>query len=342
MRRRNADLDELVSGAMRVGLSALVVAMALLAGPGIARAQGDIELQWTAPPACPGSEGVRHEVERAMSQVASPRPLHASVVIDRSAGGWHADVDVQGGTYHRSFDAPSCDELASAVGLVLSLVVSDQAEATAEPLAKQATSDVQKTSSAEEPRPAVSPRNEVTSKPRVPPAPSSGRRVHPAARLAAGAALGYLPDTSVGVELGGGLEVGSERVFVELERWGGMHPEVTRSGVPIVASRVGLGPTACVGTRTRMSVDACAGLRAVLIDASGDDMAEPRTDQGWFPSALARFGVAWRGSKSIGLGADLQIQAPLRRVEFRLDSGRSVAALPPLGAAATVALTWDK
>lgn len=309
-----------------------------------AHAQSGVELSWTAPPECPGPEVVRREVEQAVPPGATMEPLRAAVAIRRSETGWHADVELTtaGRAEPRAFDAESCDELASAIGVVLSLVVTRRSEGPeVVPDEAEPEPSTAKAQPAEVPVPSTLPEPSDSS-----PAPGDERQPAPppygVVRLGVGPALGYLPDSGLGVELGAGIGVGPERVLLEFERWAGVHSEVERAGVAIVASRIGFGPTACYGGWQRMRVEVCAGVRAVLIDASGDDVAHAETDQGWFPSAVFRAGAGWALASRVRLGASAQLQAPLRRVEFRFDPGGSIASLPPLGGALTADLTWGK
>jgi hypothetical protein len=57
---------------------------------------------------------------------------------------------------------------------------------------------------------------------------------------------------------------------------------------------------------------------------------------------VMRVGVGWAFAKPVQLGLGVQVQAPLRRVEFLFDPDGSIASLPPLGGALTVDLTWGK
>ena len=318
----------------------LVGALVLCARAGWA--QPALDLQWTAPPGCPGPDAVRREVEHATPGTGPVEPLRASVLIEQAPDGWHADVQLttDGETHHRSFEAASCAELASAVGVVLSLVVAEQAPATEEtPDEHPAPSPV--------PVPTARPRPELAPAATAPPTSGGAsevdeHRTQLLVRLALGTAVGYLPDTSGGIELGAGIGHERERLLVEFERWAGLHDEVERSGVAIVASRLGVGPTACVGNQHRFRVEACVGARAVLIEASGDDILAPGADQGWFGSTLLRLSARWELPGSLQVGAFAQGQVPLQRVEFHLAPRRTVDALPPWGAAFGGEVTWGK
>jgi hypothetical protein len=310
-------------------------------------AEEGVELEWTAPTDCPGPSAAQQEIASASPPGTRLLPTSVSVSIQHQEDGFHGFVTVRaaGRVRTRELVGTSCAEVADAIAVVVSLLVTEvQGSAPAAPppavSAPPPPAAQTATPQATEPRPArssgLTDAGPAARKPRA-----DARRPAADVRVRSGLGVGLLPDTSVGIAAAAGVNWGAFRSFVELDRWEGVHPEVERSGVPIASSRLGLGGTFCVGGSGRVAVEGCAGARAVMLEASSDDVEDETRDSGWFPAALLRSGVAWSVSDALRLGTDLELQAPLRRVLFRREPNDVVYALPFVAPAGLVTVTWS-
>lgn len=118
-----------------VALPAFVALAVCCFGMPAAAATG-LELTWDAPADCPTRESVVAETERFLGPVDTLTPLIARAVVQQQpSGAWRLDLDTEGSGQKtaRTFEAGTCDELARAAALHLSLALSEAAATVAPP-----------------------------------------------------------------------------------------------------------------------------------------------------------------------------------------------------------------
>jgi hypothetical protein len=114
---------------MRTPLAWFVFLVALVIARGEALAQPadlSVTLEWTAPAACPSHDQVLVQVGAFLrGSSATPVGIKARASVSRRASGWHMEMAIQtpdgGGT--RSFEADSCESIASTAAFMLALAV---------------------------------------------------------------------------------------------------------------------------------------------------------------------------------------------------------------------------
>jgi hypothetical protein len=80
------------------------------------------ELSWQSAPGCPERDDVVFRVERALGgALDGAPPLRFDVVVQRSAAGFGAKLEVEGKT--RTLSAPDCSRLADAVAVAMALAL---------------------------------------------------------------------------------------------------------------------------------------------------------------------------------------------------------------------------
>lgn len=88
-----------------------------------------IELSWSAPPSCPTAEVVEQRVERILNRplAAEPQTLTATAVVTPPRDGTHWTVTLESTSGQqrasRTLEAASCDELATATAVFLSILI---------------------------------------------------------------------------------------------------------------------------------------------------------------------------------------------------------------------------
>src|SRR5262245_32363069 len=108
--------------------TAIVTVIAAIAPVGArsAWAQGkQVPLDWKAPEGCPVTAAVLAELRRDLAESGEAEaPFIAEVEVrERAPGKWQANLrlEARGGRLERSFEAESCQAIASATALIISL-----------------------------------------------------------------------------------------------------------------------------------------------------------------------------------------------------------------------------
>lgn len=196
---------------------ALVVssALALTAGgvPGDTARDGG--LRWHAPAQCPTTE-----VVAARARTLGARAAAAEVTVTEVAGGFAAEVDTDG--HHRSLRSASCDELATAVALLLAVGVDDPDPSEPTRVEPAPIVPVPDATAAVEPEPGGMDRSGAADRPTPPPARRTTRARLDELRGPFATAFGTIGVGLVPrIDVGGGLGLGWKwrRVAVELGGW---------------------------------------------------------------------------------------------------------------------------
>jgi hypothetical protein len=80
-----------------------------------------LDLEWTAPPECPGVEVVRAHLDDYLGEDARPTRHRARGRITAESDGWRLELEIDG--EHREMRSRRCETLAEAAAVVLSLAM---------------------------------------------------------------------------------------------------------------------------------------------------------------------------------------------------------------------------
>ncbi len=268
-------------------LPASLLALRLVLGPD----EETIDLDWDAPPGCPGADEVRQRLARFVTAGASGPRVAVDARVHAGAEGYVLDLEIriESGVLRRRIDAAACDVLASATALVTAVML-DPANLA------------ERVEAAPDPTPAPSP---VASAP-VPSAerkPRARRRpaVDVALGLRAGGSWGWLPRGAAIFAPHLALRVATARI--ELVGVTALHQDRRSSTEPSAGARFQpwvAGARGCwapvVGP---VELPICTGIEAGQIRAQGFGLATPQS--------IAATWVAWPFGASI-------MWAPHRRV----------------------------
>lgn len=276
------------------------------------------ELSWQSPQGCPERDELVFRVERALGgELGAAPPLHFDIVVQRSAPGFSATLEVEGKA--RSLSAPDCGKLADAVAVAVALALG-----ASEPVA----------SSVATPEPAAPP---------LPPPPPPEDTVEPEAGAAVSengapvpavfagllADAGTLPSPAAGAALG--VALGWRRVQLRALGLLLFEQHVDRSGqaglppnagadLALFAGSLSACAAAAGSFRGDAAVFLCAGPELGRLSGTGTGVSARRSGGGLWLAPRVDVGGSWRvpGSNvALSLGASLL--APLLRDEFVLD-----------------------
>jgi hypothetical protein len=276
---------------------------------GVARATPPIELDWRAPPSCPGPAEVLARVDRHRDPAVVARvPLHASAVVDGDdARGWTLALATRQGDAlgDRSLAGASCDELADAAALILALSLRDEPETSA---------------GASPPRPPVTP-------PVVSPARAPWRF---SARLAGGANAGLVPGVSLAPTLALTLTRGGWRAELT-GAWVFAARAVSPSGAGAMLGAWGVGVRGCaVPLAGAVEVDVCAASTAGAMYGESFAVSAPAAGETLWWGVGARVSAALRVGEFFALRAGADGSVLLLRPEVSIDGVGIVHRASPL------------
>jgi hypothetical protein len=280
-----------------------VVVAALLLWTGNAAAQPDaLDLAWSGAAGCPSEDDVRARITAAADGAELGGAL-VTVVAQRAGRAWRAVVDVAG--ERRILAGASCDEVASAVALVIALALRREHEDAEERGEETAVAPVR----APEP---------VAEALRVDGAAAAGRSlVRFAAAAEAGAELGTLPAIAAVVSGGAGMRWRTIGVW--------LGASYATSGAPaqpdgeFASARVtriaGYG-RACA---TVAVVSVCGGAEAGRMAATVASAEDRDAGSGLWVAAVAgaAFAIPLGRTVELGLGSDLVL--PLAYPRFSVN-----------------------
>ncbi len=316
------------------------MALAAALGPGghAVEPEVTVALEWSAPDGCPDVEHVRADIERlvghriGLDRAAADR-VRGRITADAAGHHLRLELRVGGQVVRRRIDAPRCETLSHAVGLIAAVAVAPLSSSAA--VSSIERGQVPGPPDLAEPI-AVAPPNRTVA-PRAgsgPPrgsnaaGPSASRssttRPRQGVELAAlaGGGLGLVP------RLGGGLEgavawrVGPARVELSGGRWFRRSATVPEDGgVQVVGSGGSLRLCAALGAG-RLEMPLCVAGRAVVLSAVG---IAPAASSGptralWMGVGPA-VGLSWSLSPRVGLRAQLDAWVAARRPGFHLTRG---------------------
>jgi hypothetical protein len=254
----------------------------LVAAPASAE---ELVLEWDAPPGCPSAGDVHAQVAQLLRRTPETR-LSARADVRSDATGWHVVLETTVG--ERRLDAPSCDEIARAVALVLALAI-DREAITPETAGGGARA-------LPAPAPALRPASRRT--------PLRG-----GLGVAAAADVGTLPAPAAGVSVAVGLRPDRWRLEVTATYWAPQSAAL--GGTANVGGDfrlLGGGASVCrAALRWPLEVAACARAEGGILSGTGTGVSTPKTAQSPFWTVLA--GVT--AALPFGRRAALRIDADL-------------------------------
>jgi hypothetical protein len=309
------------------GLSGAIILGALCLCP-IAGAQGArVQLQWQAPPGCPGREPVLEK----LTELVGPDPLSRSryrslrgeIRVDDRLG-WVLELELADdeGTRKRTLNARACDDLATAAAVALALVLDPEASLDAEwqaaapaPLAPSRPEPVAAPSSIRD-----SGAEEATPEPAAPVAPLLAVE-----GLLDSAALGGM---SIGLGVHGAARLG---------RWSlGLsgvylpeHQTPVRVGQWVELTLVAVGPRACHRLLSGgVRAHACAAFELGEIIGTGVGLRGARETSDWWLAPSLGLGLDWIVFSDVALAAHVDALTPLTRKEYVINETEVVHRVP--------------
>lgn len=318
--------------------------------PAQAPVPAELQLEWTAPPACPQAPEVRARIEAALRRptVAGPAATRVVARVDPGARGFSlvletrtagAAVDV------RRMDDRRCGVLADATAVIVATAIDEvdpnrapptlppppvvavpedmsPAPAPAAPPPTPAPTALSATRAANL-APAVAVDDDLSPRPAAPtPAPPAARRLRAAVRLVGLGDRGSTPGLAGG--LTGGLGLLGERWRLDLTAvWIAPRPTAARDDLDITA-RVGVLAAQLRGCAVPrlgpVEFPTCLGLEAGGARGSGDGDALARKFTDWRPwlGVLAGSSLAWSFTRRLALVVQLDLVLPLAPPVFQV------------------------
>lgn len=291
-----------------------------------ARASSPLTLTWNAPPECPTREDVAADVEKRLGASTQATPLVASAnVTRRHDATWQVVLSTQqsGAMGERTLEGPTCNAVASAAALILTLTIDPQA------LARPAVVTL-----APLPKPITPPKRIA------PPSTPRERARHMFARLAPVVGFGVSANfASAGISASFGAR--ADRFSVELVA-NAFAPESHdvdgHAGAGGTFWLVTVGGSACaVLARARVvEFGACAGLEVQGIHGNGYGVLNPMSGvAGWAaPTASLTAGVNL--TPLVWIAARVDEVVPLSRPTFLLDGVGTIFSVFPAATRASL------
>ncbi len=290
--------------------------------------RGAVELSWDAPEGCPAAVAVLDQVEEGLGQpLDSVTPVSVRGVVEAGTP-WTLVLEVENdaGLSRRSLEGESCEVLADAAALVISISLDPVAIARvrgegegggrAEP-GDEVPADPPPVEPSEpmEPAPTAPDRPDPEPEPERP-----GARGHFAA--SGGLAAGLLPRVGAAARLDAGVEGRHWQVTAGGDIQPGQQVDVDLdlSGARAVFwSARGVLAGCGVPTHRRLRFPLCVTGGAGVVTGFGRGVENPRLDRQPVFTLGARAEVAWRGRRWIGLFGRFEADAVLRRPGFAFD-----------------------
>lgn len=306
---------------------ALAVAAALLAfGASRASSAAEAPLSWTAPAACPDEARVREAL--ALSAGDEHAGAGVSIVVEARGELWHAHVVMPSG--ERELTGETCEALAEAVVVIVSLANEERAPAVVTP---------------ESVPPSPAPRQPDRAPAAAPDvAPATNRARWPARGLQLSAALlgevGLLPGPSAGPRLALGVSDG--RWALELAG-GLLVPRRAELATAAVSADIRwLGAELLVCRSSRALLRWCGGGEIGELSGTGAGVDRPETAHGLW---LAFVGMAALraplGTLPLSWEAGVAAASALRRPEFGFDEIGVLHRAGQLSGRAWLGLGWN-
>jgi len=338
---------------------ALLALLARLEGPAEASPSVQrprrLQLQWRAPPACPGPEEVWARVRQRVPDVDEPLapgqvPLDLRASLEPVPGGFELELRLtQGPDFHaRELSALDCSLLTDAAALVIAVALDPVATAASVPWTAPAAAPELELDPLPERAPEIpAPLDPPDALPRPPdddeanartvegpgdraprsltlagPRPRPGSTVDLRVGLRALAGGGYGPMNTAYATIGGGVALLGDRFRVALDgRWVARRTIARPSGAGGQIDAWLLGAQGCfVPSARRIELPVCAGVEAGRLRGRGLSTL-PVVEEAAIPHAALRLGpgLAWAPTERLALGFDLELAVPVTRGEFVID-----------------------
>jgi hypothetical protein len=305
-----------------------------------------VQLEWSAPAACPSIDDLRTRLRDRLPTVDQPlspgmAPLEVTASILQASGGFEARIELRNrqGAGERTLSSRDCSLLTDAIVLVIAVTLdpvttaahSSQREAKIpEPSEDEPPADPRPI----DPRPADPVAAPVSDAP--PPSDPAGDRGISAVddtdatttsrpqlglRLLGGGGFG--PTNTGYASLAGSFALIGDRWRVAIDgRWAVRRSVVRDGGVGGQFDAWLVGAVGCyVPGRAQLELPVCAGVEAGQVRGQGISTL-PVVDRAAFSHVALRLapGVTWVPIDRLAIGLDLELAAPLTRGEFVVDA----------------------
>lgn len=302
---------------------------------GTARAEGGLELAWTAPAACPDRDQVIASVQRLV-KAPPAQPLFVTATVREEGGAWIADVEMKGAaTGKRTLRASTCASVTRATSLVVALTIDPDATLDDPP-----DGDATNVHPTPTPPPVVPP-----PPPPPPPATEAPSPLRPLVFAGVGGERALLPGVVPTVTFGGGLSWRALRfdlaaVIVPAER--ASLEQIPAAGAD--ASFTALVLRTCLGQSwVPFAALGCAGLRGSHMSARGVGVTQSYRQTAEIldlePSVVLRV----PGRTRLAVELDAGVVLPLTRPDFVVlvnEAHDRVFRVSPIGARASLDLAF--
>lgn len=298
-------------------------------------ARPDFELNWTVPSSCPNDAAVRAQVAKLVpSPAARDQPLRVDGVVHHEPGAFVLDVVLRDGEFEgrRRFESESCAEVVGAAAVTIALLLSSgAADASEDPrdagvadgVADQgsqsdAATPTKLAEARRSPRAQQQPARSGAQAP--PPADGGWRLVLAAPSLSLG--FGLLPDVSVGLGGGLGVEVESWRLLAS-GVWN-FDAGVRLAGASDQGADIGRGTlrlAAChwFGSgRWQLAPCVTLALTYLVAHGVGSGVVTEEANSSWLaagPGLVAGLGLTERVRPTAIVGLELQTARPVLVIE---------------------------
>jgi hypothetical protein len=295
-----------------------------------AHAEAGLDLEWSAPAACPDREAIAAEVHRLVGAFEPLRPVLRArgVIVEQDEGGWllTLETELDGLRGERRLEGRSCRSVADAGALLLALALNpDLEEAITEAPSVGTPAPAKPARPASGPAvpspPRRRPASEVRAGPSHPARPRSWRL-----REGFGVQSGSLPRPAL--EVGGALGLGVDRFALH----GAASAAPTRQTTVTTADGAGaelrlwslsgeverwwLGPP--------VDVAPVVGVQLTEITGTGVAVSSPRTDSMYWTSAVLGPALALRLTPAWWLRVDARLLLPVARPTARIEGAGPV------------------
>lgn len=311
-----------------------------------AQAEDAVELDWSAPPGCPGAAAVHERIHAlAGENLRTKERLRATGRIERRGTRFRLTLTVRDGDTvgERTVDSDACTDLAGAAAIALGLLLEDKRHAEAAAIQTKPNPDGD-ASRPSRPAPSRAP-DDVTNDKTSPPTSDEGERLFRALVLLPFPTfdIGPLPEPSVGLGAGLGAKLEAFR-FLAMARY---YPTiaVAASDYPAAGANV---------DRVSAELWACHGLRAgrfelaPCLTGSLDHYTARGTGVDVAPRSARTIAIALGGGVAadvhlldwLALSATAALRAETSRPRITIDDFGEVKKLGPVQASFALGTTW--
>lgn len=307
-----------------------------------------IELEWSAPKACPPRSEVIDEARRllvAENGRAEHRLRARAEVVRMESGDWQLSLQVsEPAPARRTLIGEDCTAVARACALLLAMMRSGSEE---EPLPNESSARAEETApvkaspSVDDASPAepLPPAEQL-----APPKPAASRGLDGALGLVPALDVGALPAARPGPGVMGELGRGTYR----LRMWLGAYLPSTASidGVAGAEAQFILAEgmlQGCLMPRFgRLRVGPCLGAATGVLWATATGVPQAESAAEAWVAPLAMLALRWPGDASgLALEAAAGVAWPLRRPSFRLRQGEQIHQSDPVSLRVQLGVSWQ-